>query len=118
MNGTGVNLGYSHTVPIAMNFAHKSVFNEFFLSHKGDLTLAFSALAYVASWFVLTTTRWKTPAEISVSMAEAALIAPTISLICPSFARKTANLIGTKTPISRPHTRDAAAVAERSIPEI
>ncbi len=53
---------------------HESGFNEFFLSHKGDLTLAFSALVYVASWLVLTLTRWKMPAEISVSMAEAALI--------------------------------------------
>ena len=53
---------------------YKFRFNEFFLSHKGDLTLAFSALVYVASWVVLVSTRWKMPAEISVSMAEAALI--------------------------------------------
>jgi uncharacterized membrane-anchored protein YjiN (DUF445 family) len=53
---------------------HKSGFSEFFLSHKGDLTLAFSALVYVTSWVILTSTRWKMPAEISVSMAEAALI--------------------------------------------
>ncbi len=48
--------------------------NEFLLTHKGDLTLAFSALVYVASWTVLMFTRWRAPAEIGVSMAEAALI--------------------------------------------
>lgn len=47
---------------------------QFFLTHKGDLTLAFSALVYVVSTVVLHFVRWKTPAEIAVSMAEAALI--------------------------------------------
>ena len=51
-----------------------SGFGEFFLSHKGDLTLAFSALVYVGSWLVLVFTRWTGSAEIAVSMAEAALV--------------------------------------------
>src|ERR1700730_9064704 len=49
-------------------------FMEFFLDHKGDLTLAFSFLVYLVSWAVLMFTRYKTGAEIAVSMAEAALI--------------------------------------------
>lgn len=44
-------------------------FGEFFLSHKGDLTLAFSALVYVGSWLVLIFTRWTRSAEIVVSIA-------------------------------------------------
>jgi uncharacterized membrane-anchored protein YjiN (DUF445 family) len=49
-------------------------FTEFFLSRKGDLTLAFSALVYLASLAALMFTHWKTSSEIAVSMAEAALI--------------------------------------------
>jgi uncharacterized membrane-anchored protein YjiN (DUF445 family) len=49
-------------------------FTDFFLDHKGDLTLAFSFFVYVVSWAVLMFTRYKTGAEIAVSMAEAALI--------------------------------------------
>jgi len=49
-------------------------FMGFFLDHKGDLTLAFSFFVYVVSWGVLMFTRYKTGAEIAVSMAEAALI--------------------------------------------
>src|SRR5260370_11850074 len=49
-------------------------FADFFLDHKGDLTLAFSFFVYVVSWAVLMFTRYKTGAEIAVSMAEAALI--------------------------------------------
>ena len=49
-------------------------FTGFFLDHKGDLTLAFSFFVYVVSWAVLMFTRYKTGAEIAVSMAEAALI--------------------------------------------
>src|SRR5713226_9390392 len=44
---------------------------DFFLNHKGDLTLAFSALVYVVSWTVLMFTHFRTGAEIAVSMAEA-----------------------------------------------
>src|SRR5271168_2848825 len=47
---------------------------NFFLSHKGDLTLAFSALVYLVSLAALMFTRWRTSSEIAVSMAEAALI--------------------------------------------
>src|SRR4029077_87642 len=49
-------------------------FTDFFLDHKGDLTLAFSFFVYVVSWAVLMFTRYKTGAEIAVSMAGAALI--------------------------------------------
>ena len=52
---------------------HFSV-TDFFLSHKGDLTLAFSALVYIVSIAALMFTRWRTASEIAVSMAEAALI--------------------------------------------
>ena len=51
-----------------------SGFGEFFLSHKGDLTLAFSALVYVGSWLIVIFTRWTRSAEIVVSIAEAALV--------------------------------------------
>lgn len=51
-----------------------SFFTGFLFSHKGDLTLAFSALVYVVSTVALHLSHWKTPAEIAVSMAEAALI--------------------------------------------
>jgi len=49
-------------------------FNQFFLSHKGDLTLAFSALVYLVALAALMFTHWRTSSEIAVSMAEAALI--------------------------------------------
>ena len=49
-------------------------FTNFFLSHKGDLTLAFSAFVYLVSLAALMFTHWKTSSEIAVSMAEAALI--------------------------------------------
>src|SRR5579864_6650550 len=48
--------------------------SQFLFTHKGVLTLAFSALVYLVSWIVLVLTRWRSPAEIGVSMAEAALI--------------------------------------------
>src|SRR5271154_6526619 len=49
-------------------------FTNFFLMHKGDLTLAFSAFVYLVSLAALMFTHWKTSSEIAVSMAEAALI--------------------------------------------
>jgi uncharacterized membrane-anchored protein YjiN (DUF445 family) len=49
-------------------------FTNFFLMHKGDLTLAFSALVYLVSLAALMFTHWRTSSEIAVSMAEAALI--------------------------------------------
>ena len=49
-------------------------FNQFFLSHKGDLTLAFSALVYIVALAAVMFTHWRTSSEIAVSMAEAALI--------------------------------------------
>jgi uncharacterized membrane-anchored protein YjiN (DUF445 family) len=49
-------------------------FTEFFLSHKGDLTLALSFFVYLVSLAALMFTHFKTSSEIAVSMAEAALI--------------------------------------------
>src|SRR5208282_1296098 len=49
-------------------------FTNFLFSHKGDLTLAFSALVYLVSLAALMLTHWRTSSEIAVSMAEAALI--------------------------------------------
>src|ERR1039458_10131129 len=49
-------------------------FTNFVLSHKGDLTLAFSAFVYLVSLAALMLTHWRTSSEIAVSMAEAALI--------------------------------------------
>ncbi len=51
-----------------------SRWNGFLLSHKGDLTLAFSVFVYAVAWAAWRLTPWRTPAEIAVSMAEAALI--------------------------------------------
>jgi uncharacterized membrane-anchored protein YjiN (DUF445 family) len=47
---------------------------SFILSHKGNFTLALSALVYVISWLLLYFTAWTRFAAILVSMAEAALI--------------------------------------------
>ena len=47
---------------------------EFFLSHKGDLTLALSGLIYILGWLAVRFTAWKLIADVTVSMAEAALI--------------------------------------------
>lgn len=52
----------------------ESGFKNFLFTHKGDLTLAFSALVYVVAWIVLRFTPWRTPAEMVVAIAEAALI--------------------------------------------
>src|ERR1700722_10984684 len=49
-------------------------FTNFFLMHKGDLTLAFSFFIYLVSLAALMFTHFKTASEIAVSMAEAALI--------------------------------------------
>jgi uncharacterized membrane-anchored protein YjiN (DUF445 family) len=49
-------------------------FTEFFLTHKGDVTLAFSALVYLVALAALMFTHFTTSSEIAVSMAEAALI--------------------------------------------
>lgn len=49
-------------------------FSEFMLSHKGDLTLAFSFVIYLASGAILVFTRYRQSAEVAVSIAEAALI--------------------------------------------
>ena len=49
-------------------------FTNFFLMHKGDLTLAFSFFIYLVSLAALIFTHFKTASGIAVSMAEAALI--------------------------------------------
>jgi uncharacterized membrane-anchored protein YjiN (DUF445 family) len=59
---------------MSSNRARESGWGEFLLSHKGDLTLALSAVIFIASRVVLAFTQWKTAAEFGVSMAEAALI--------------------------------------------
>ncbi len=48
--------------------------SEFLSNHKGGITLAISAFVYLVSWIVLRFTSLVTPAEIAVSVAEAALI--------------------------------------------
>ena len=52
----------------------ESGFKNFLFTHKGDLTLAFSALVYVVAWAALRFTPWRTAAEMVVAIAEAALI--------------------------------------------
>ncbi|HLW70574.1 MAG TPA: DUF445 family protein [Candidatus Binataceae bacterium] len=49
-------------------------YGQFLLSHKGNLTLALSGVAYVASWLVMRLTPWKLTGDVAVSIAEAALI--------------------------------------------
>ncbi len=49
-------------------------FTDFLLSHKGDLTLTLSGVAYLASWLMLRFTAWKLTADVGISIAEAALI--------------------------------------------
>jgi uncharacterized membrane-anchored protein YjiN (DUF445 family) len=49
-------------------------FKNFLFNHKGDLTLAFSALVYVVAWAALRFTPWHSTAEMFVAIAEAALI--------------------------------------------
>lgn len=51
-----------------------STWSEFVRDHKGGVTLAISAFVYLVSWIVLRFTPLVTPAEIAVSVAEAALI--------------------------------------------
>jgi uncharacterized membrane-anchored protein YjiN (DUF445 family) len=51
-----------------------SGFKNFLFTHKGDLTLAFSALVYVVAWAALRFTPWHSTAEMIVAIAEAALI--------------------------------------------
>src|SRR5712664_166390 len=77
--GPMVNVGQTGVMDISIDaetHVRRSTFSftDFFLMHKGDLTLAFSFLVYIVSWAVLMFTRYKSGAEIAVSMAEAALI--------------------------------------------
>lgn len=51
-----------------------STWTEFVLNHKGGVTLSVSAFVYVVSWIVLRFFPLVTPAEMAVSVAEAALI--------------------------------------------
>jgi uncharacterized membrane-anchored protein YjiN (DUF445 family) len=47
---------------------------NFLFTHKGGVTLAFSALVYVVAWAALRFTPWRSPAEMVVAISEAALI--------------------------------------------
>ncbi len=51
-----------------------SGFKNFLFTHKGGVTLAFSALVYVLAWAALRFTPWHSTAEMIVAIAEAALI--------------------------------------------
>lgn len=51
-----------------------STFSDFLLLHKGDLTLALSALAYIISWSIVRFTTWNLAGELGVSISEAALV--------------------------------------------
>jgi uncharacterized membrane-anchored protein YjiN (DUF445 family) len=47
---------------------------NFLFTHKGGVTLTFSALVYVVAWAALRFTPWRSPAEMVVAISEAALI--------------------------------------------
>jgi uncharacterized membrane-anchored protein YjiN (DUF445 family) len=51
-----------------------SSLSDFLLLHKGDVTLAVSALAYVISWLIVRFTTWNLAGELGVSISEAALV--------------------------------------------
>jgi len=55
-------------------FPSSSRLAQFASLHKGDLTLALSAIAYVICWGLLRLTHWKVAGAIGISIAEAALI--------------------------------------------
>src|ERR1039458_655981 len=52
----------------------ESGFKHFLFTHKGGVTLAFSAFVYVVAWAALRFTPWHSTAEMVVAIAEAALI--------------------------------------------
>jgi uncharacterized membrane-anchored protein YjiN (DUF445 family) len=52
----------------------ESGFKNFLFTHKGGVTLAFSAFVYVVAWAALRFTPWHSTAEMVVAIAEAALI--------------------------------------------
>jgi uncharacterized membrane-anchored protein YjiN (DUF445 family) len=62
------------TLNVAAPRAEARSLSEFCFLHKGGLTLAFAALIFIVSWLVRLFTNVKGPAEIAVSVAEAALI--------------------------------------------
>ena len=47
---------------------------HFLFTHKGGVTLTFSAFVYVVAWAALRLTTWHSTAELIVAIAEAALI--------------------------------------------
>lgn len=51
-----------------------ATWTDFVVAHKGGVTLAVSAFVYAVSWIVLRFTPFVTPAEMAVSVSEAALI--------------------------------------------
>ncbi len=52
----------------------QSGLKNFLFTHKGGVTLAFSAFVYIVAWAALRFTPWRTTAELVVAIAEAALI--------------------------------------------
>lgn len=52
----------------------KAGLKNFLFTHKGGVTLAFSAFVYVVAWAALRFTTWHSTAEMAVAIAEAALI--------------------------------------------
>ena len=58
----------------ASDVVAESGFKDFLFTHKGGVTLTFSAVVYVIAWIVLRFTPWRTSAELVVAIAEAALI--------------------------------------------
>ncbi len=61
-----------------------------FTTHKGGVTLAFSALVYVCAWAALRYTPWHATSEMVVAIAEAALIGG----LCDYIALKTSSDAG------------------------
>ena len=51
-----------------------SGFKHFLFTHKGGVTLTFSALVYVVAWAMLRFTTWHTSGELIANISEAALI--------------------------------------------
>jgi uncharacterized membrane-anchored protein YjiN (DUF445 family) len=58
----------------ASNLPAESGFKNFLFTHKGGVTLAFSAFVYLVAWATLRFTSWHSTAEMIVAIAEAALI--------------------------------------------
>ncbi len=71
MSGMGL-FNHRHAIEGASRPQRRLV--VFLEQHKGDLTLALSALFYLSSWMVLRLTLWQTAGALMRSMGEAALV--------------------------------------------